>query len=131
MILFIIVFMSSYSGAASSSDKLFTTGDMIGIAVALFVFVLTGGVLLGVLLSYCTFRVRRSREFHISISPPPTGQSYGHHEYINTSLKPPSQDEYAIQRADIQMARNEAYAISTVRAERVEMKENVAYGPVN
>ena len=88
-------------------------------AVITFLVAFTAGVIVGALVVYCTIRWRRSR--HLKVSEPPL-----HHP--SPSQRPPVYEEVT-ERGGIPVSGNAAYG-PVPPPERIELRENVAYGPV-
>ena len=102
----------------------------VGISVPItFLVAFTTGVIVGALVVYCTTRWKRSR--HLKVSEPPL-----HHDGGVEVQRPPSPSsqrppvyEEVTERGGIPVSGNAAYGPAPP-PERIELRENVAYGPV-
>ena len=93
----------------------------VGISVPItFLVAFTAGVIVGGLVVYCTIRWRRSR--HLKVSEPPL------HHPSPSSQRPPVYEEVT-ESGGIPVSENAAYGPAPP-PERIELRENVAYGPV-
>ena len=106
--------------AGDGNENQLDTAAAVGItAVITSLVMFTAGVVVGVLVIYCTTRWRRSR--HLKVSEPPL-----HHP--SPSQRPPVYEEVT-ERGGIPVSGNAAYGPAPP-PERIELRENVAYGPV-